>query len=206
MSVLVRKLGFTKQSAFIVHDGANHGDGVQPLTRSKGCGPGRPLAFAIGTISLTIVALSFVSFGRRVAHAGSVYGYISAACGRRLGFIAGWTLLLTYLSYASGCTALIGNFVETAAQNCGVQNSKLWLVAGISGLLLASVFAFLDMRITGRLMLPLEAVSARNSRRSKSPSRSSSPEVPGRTSGLVGRSSVHQWKLTRVLQQRWFTR
>ena len=80
-------------------------------------GRAAPMAFAIGTFLLTIIALSFVSFGRRVAHAGSVYAYIGEACGRRLGFIAGWTLLLTYLSYASGCSALIGNFVGVAAQN-----------------------------------------------------------------------------------------
>ena len=106
-----------------------------------------------------MVALSFVSFGRRVAHAGSVYAYIGEACGRRLGFIAGWTLLLTYLSYASGCSALIGNFVGVAAQNYGAKNPTIWLAVGRCGLLIATVLAFRDMRVEGRFMLALEAVS-----------------------------------------------
>jgi amino acid transporter len=118
---LYENWGFTKQSALSMM-GPTMAMAFNLSLAAKAAGPAAPLAFAIGTISLTIVVLSFVSFRRRVAHAGSVYGYISAACGRRLGFIAGWPLLLTYLSYASGCSALIGNFVETAAQNCGVQN------------------------------------------------------------------------------------
>ena len=119
-------------------------------------GRAAPMAFAIGTFLLTIIALSFVSFGRRVAHAGSVYAYIGEACGRRLGFIAGWTLLLTYLSYASGCSALIGNFVGVAAQNYGAKNPT---AVGLCGLLIATVLAFRDMRVAGRFMLALEAVS-----------------------------------------------
>ena len=122
-------------------------------------GRAAPMAFAIGTFLLTIIALSFVSFGRRVAHAGSVYAYIGEACGRRLGFIAGWTLLLTYLSYASGCSALIGNFVGVAAQNYGAKNPTIWLAVGLCGLLIATVLAFRDMRVAGRFMLALEAVS-----------------------------------------------
>jgi amino acid transporter len=39
----------------------------------RAAGRAAPLAFAIGTIVLTMVALSFVSFSRRVPHAGSVY-------------------------------------------------------------------------------------------------------------------------------------
>jgi amino acid transporter len=73
-------------------------------------GTAAPLAFAIGSIALAIVALSFVSFGRRVPHAGSVYAYISQAFGQRWGFVAGWTLLLTYLTYA------IINLAGTAAE------------------------------------------------------------------------------------------
>ena len=71
----------------------------------RAAGRAAPLAFASGTLSLGLVALAFVKFSRRVAHAGSAYAYIGLAFGRRWGFVAGWTLLLTYLTYTAGVTA-----------------------------------------------------------------------------------------------------
>jgi amino acid transporter len=125
----------------------------------RAAGRAAPLAFAIGTIGLGMVALSFVKFSRRVAHAGSACAYIGHVFGWRLGFLAGWTLLLTYLSYAAGVTVLIGNFLQAAAQNYGLRASGLWFVSSVLGLLLAALCAYRDMRLASRLMLVLEAFS-----------------------------------------------
>ena len=43
---------------------------------AQAAGPAAPLAFAIGTIAMALVALSFIAFTHRVAHAGSAYAYI----------------------------------------------------------------------------------------------------------------------------------
>jgi amino acid transporter len=67
------------------------------------------LAFAIGTVVMAVVGLSFVAFGRRIAHAGAAYAYVSHTFGRCCGFTAGWTLLLSYLTYAGGVSALVGS-------------------------------------------------------------------------------------------------
>ena len=67
-------------------------------------------ALAIGTLAIGLVALSFVAFTRRVAHAGSAYAYITHTFGSRAGFVAGWTLLLTYLGFATGFAGLVGSF------------------------------------------------------------------------------------------------
>jgi amino acid transporter len=125
----------------------------------RAAGKAAPLAFAIGTVALAIVALSFVSFSKRVAHAGSAYAYIGRTFGWRWGFVAGWTLLLTYLTYAAGVSALIGNFLQAAAQNSGVQFKGFWLASSLAGLLLASFCAYRDVRLAGRLMLLLESAS-----------------------------------------------
>ncbi|HMD73540.1 MAG TPA: hypothetical protein VKG05_06740, partial [Steroidobacteraceae bacterium] len=66
----------------------------------QAAGPAAPLTFAIGAIAMVPVALSFLAFTQRVAHAGSAYAYIAHTFGSRLGFVAGWTLLLTYLGFA----------------------------------------------------------------------------------------------------------
>ena len=55
---------------------------------------------------MALVALSFMAFTHRVAHAGSAYAYIAHTFGSRMGFVAGWTLLLTYLGFATGFAAL----------------------------------------------------------------------------------------------------
>ena len=79
--------------------------------------------------------------------------------GDAAGFVAGWTLLLTYLAYAGGVSALVGSFLQAAMQNCGLNLASLWVVIGVEAILLAAYCAYRDMRIAARLMLALESLS-----------------------------------------------
>ena len=90
-------------------------------------GPAAPLAFAIGMIAMALVALSFIAFTHRVAHAGSAYAYIAHTFGSRMGFVAGWTLLLTYLGFSTGFAALVGSFTAAALKGFGVDVGQGWL-------------------------------------------------------------------------------
>jgi amino acid transporter len=122
-------------------------------------GPAAPLAFVIGTILVLIVGLSFIAWTRRVAHAGSAYGYITQAFGRGWGFMAGWALLLTYLAYGAGTSALVGNFIEAAARTSGLGGPSLWMSVSVAAILCATFLARRNMRLAGRLMLILEGLS-----------------------------------------------
>jgi amino acid transporter len=122
-------------------------------------GPAAPLAFAIGMVAMALVALSFMAFTHRVAHAGSAYAYIAHAFGSRAGFIAGWTLLLTYLGFATGFAALVGSFTGAALKELGVDVGSWWIGIGFASQLLAWWLAYRDMRLAGRLMLLLEGVA-----------------------------------------------
>lgn len=158
--VLERKLGLAEAAGLslsIVAPTMAMAFNVSLVVRAAG--RAAPLAFAIGTLALGIVALSFVSFSKRVAHAGSAYAYIGQTFGWRWGFVAGWTLLLTYLAYAAGVSALIGNFLQAATQNSGVQLQGLWLAFSLTGLLLASYCSYHDVKLASRLMLLLEGIS-----------------------------------------------
>lgn len=124
---------------------------------AQAAGRAAPLAFAIGTVVLAVVGLSFVAFARRVAHAGSAYAYIRASCGPRAGFLAGWLLLLTYLCFSSATAALIGQFGHAMLLNLGLPGG--WTQLAASGVLLAIWCAYRDMRLATRLMLWLEGVS-----------------------------------------------
>jgi amino acid transporter len=123
-------------------------------------GPAAPLAFAIGTVAMALIALSFMAFTHRVAHAGSAYAYITHTFGRRMGFVAGWTMLATYFGFGTGFAALVGSFSSAAfKQAFGIDNAALWLVIGAVALLLAWWLAYRDMRLAGRLMLWLEGAA-----------------------------------------------
>src|SRR5271168_3888889 len=126
---------------------------------AQATGPAAPLAFAIGTVAMALIALSFMAFTHRVAHAGSAYAYISHTFGRRAGFIAGWTLLLTYLGFSTGFAALVGSFSSAALKGFGIEAGNWWIAIGVAGMVLAWWLAYRDMRLAGRLMLLLEAVA-----------------------------------------------
>jgi amino acid transporter len=125
----------------------------------QAAGPAAPLTFAIGALAMALVALSFMSFSHRVAHAGSAYAYITHTFGSRAGFVAGWTLLLTYLAFATGFAALVGSFIGAALQGFGVDIGAGWIVIGGAAMGVAWWLAYRDMRLAGRLMLTLEAAS-----------------------------------------------
>lgn len=126
---------------------------------AQATGQAAPLAFAIGTVAMALIALSFTAFTHRVAHAGSAYAYIAHTFGNRLGFTAGCALLLTYLAFSTAQAALVGNFAAAAFTGLGVNIGKWWIAIGGASLLLAWWLAFRDMRLAGRLMLVLEMVA-----------------------------------------------
>ena len=139
----------------------------------QAAGAAAPLAFVIGTLSMVLIALSFMSCSRRVAHSGSAYAYISHTFGRRMGFVAGWCLLLTYVGFATGQAALVGSFTAAALQGlapaagpgagsgagAAAAAGAAWWVIGSLALLLGWWLAFRDMRVAGRLMLALEVTA-----------------------------------------------
>ena len=123
-------------------------------------GPAAPLAFVIAAVATVLIALSFMAFTHRVAHAGSAYAYITHTFGSRAGFVAGWGLLLTYLGFGTGFAALVGSFTMAAFKDLGIgTGSGGWLVIGVAALLVAWWLAYRDMRLAGRVMLALEALA-----------------------------------------------
>jgi amino acid transporter len=122
-------------------------------------GPAAPLTFAVGAVAMGLVALSFMAFTHRVAHAGSAYAYIAHTFGSRMGFIAGWTMVLSYLGFATGFAALVGSFGAAALRGFGFATGPLWLVIGCAAMVVAWALAYRDMRLAGRLMLALEGLA-----------------------------------------------
>lgn len=56
-----------------------------------------PLVYVIGLVAMIFTALSYAQMSRAFPIAGSVYSYVGRGVHPKLGFIAGWTILLDYL-------------------------------------------------------------------------------------------------------------
>jgi amino acid transporter len=125
----------------------------------QSAGRAAPLSYLIGGIIVTLVAVSFAAFSRRISHAGSVYAYVGLVFGSRCGFVSGWALLLTYVTLLAGSTALVGNFVAAGLDHAGVAWPNLWLIVATMAALFSVWLSWRDMRVAARLMLVLEAVS-----------------------------------------------
>lgn len=122
-------------------------------------GAAAPLGFAVGTVVVAIVGLSFIFFSRRVTQTGSAYAYIARTFGPKAGFLAGWCLLLLYVAGGSGSAALLGNFLKAALEDHGVHIGGWWMLFAVVGMVAATVAAYRDMSIAARLMLVLELSS-----------------------------------------------
>ncbi|WP_020499839.1 APC family permease [Sciscionella marina] len=55
-----------------------------------------PTAYAIATVAILLTALSYAKMARVVPGAGSVYSYARKMLDSRIGFLAGWAMLLDY--------------------------------------------------------------------------------------------------------------
>lgn len=56
-----------------------------------------PLAYATATAAMVLTALSYGKLAREFPSSGSIYVYARRVLGSKIGFLAGWTILLDYL-------------------------------------------------------------------------------------------------------------
>ncbi len=76
-----------------------------------------PIAFLLGGIGVLFVAISFVELGKRIPGDGSAYAYNAKALGEKAGFISGWLLVLTYVTFVFSSGAIVGNFANVFSKS-----------------------------------------------------------------------------------------
>src|SRR3954465_12309232 len=86
---------------------------INPQGAASAVGRAVPLAFALATVGVLLIAFTYVRLCQRFHHAGSVYGFVGVALGPRSGLVAGWALLGTYMFFGVVTSTAAGIFGAT---------------------------------------------------------------------------------------------
>ncbi|MGH3717437.1 MAG: APC family permease [Pseudonocardiaceae bacterium] len=135
---------------------------INPQAAASTVGRAVPLAFALATVGVLLIAYTFVRLCQRFHHAGSVYGFVGATLGARAGVVAGWALLGTYTLFGVGMTSVAGIFGATFLDSAGVwthQPSWSGFLIGAIALVGAFSLAIAPVRGTARFLLSVEGAT-----------------------------------------------
>jgi amino acid transporter len=121
-------------------------------------GNGTWIAYAIGTVQITLIALLIGALGRRSASPGSLYSYAMDSLPPMVAAIAAWALVLGYVATGASIT---GGFVQYSNvllktfTRQTVSPSLLVLLCVIG----ATFMAYRDVKLSARAMLWLQGAS-----------------------------------------------
>ena len=122
-SGLVRSVGPLGLAASTINVVIGAGIFVLPSAMAAAVGRYAPLAFLGCAFAMAGVVACFAEGGRRIATSGGCYGYIEAAFGARVAFIAGVLLLFSNVLTAGGIAAALA---DSAASLVSAE-SRAWL-------------------------------------------------------------------------------
>ena len=148
---LVREVGPWGLAASIVSIVVGAGIFAVPGALAAAVGPYAPLAFLLCGLAVGSVAICFAEGGSRIPTSGGVYGYIEAAFGPLVGYVAGTLLALTgtfaelavlatlttAALYAVGCAAawlLARRNVAVAGEPLNFRWLGVAALAGVTGM------------------------------------------------------------------------
>ena len=135
---------------------------INPQGTASTVGRAVPLAFALATIGVLLIAWTFVRLTQRFNHAGSVYGFVGATLGPRAGVISGWALMGTYTFYSVVTSTAAGIFGADFLDALGIwTNQPAWAPFLVGAIALAGVWALAasNIREGTRVLLGIEGTT-----------------------------------------------
>lgn len=135
---------------------------INPQGAAAHVGRAVPLAFALATVGVLLIAYTFVRLCQRFHHAGSVYGFVGATLGPRAGVVAGWALLGTYVFYGVVTATAAGIFGAASVQRLGLwTHQPSWAGFLIAAIALLGVLGLAVAPVRGgtRVLLVIEGVT-----------------------------------------------
>jgi amino acid transporter len=135
---------------------------INPQGTAGTVGRAVPLAFALATVGVLLIAYTFVRLCQRFNHAGSVYGFVGATLGPRAGVVAGWALLGTYTFYGVVTSTAAGIFGAAFLDGLGIWTGQPpWAGFAVGAVALLGVLALAIAPVRGgtRVLLSIEGVT-----------------------------------------------
>jgi amino acid transporter len=121
-------------------------------------GNGTWLVYLLATAGMALIGLLIGCFARRSASPGSLYKYVTESLPDWASGLAGWALLLAYVTTSVSVT---GGFVQYAnvLLVAALGRTAPAAILATVAILIASAMAYRDIRLSARSMLWLEAAS-----------------------------------------------
>lgn len=135
---------------------------INPQGAASAVGRAVPVAFALATGGVLLIAYTFVRLCQRFHHAGSVYGFVGVTLGPRSGLIAGWALLGTYMFFGVVTSTAAGIFGATFLDRMGIWlRQPAWSGFLVGAIALVGVFTLAVAPVRGatRILLSIEAIT-----------------------------------------------
>ena len=135
---------------------------INPQGTAGSVGRAVPLAFALATVGVLLIAWTFVRLTQRFNHAGSVYGFVGASLGPRAGVISGWALMGTYTFYGVVTSTAAGIFGAEFLDSLGIWTDQPgWAPFAVGAVALAGVWALAasNIREGTRVLLVIEGTT-----------------------------------------------
>jgi amino acid transporter len=114
-------------------------------------GNGTWLAYLFALVAIVLVAINLNQFTSKSASSGSLYGYIVHGLGAKVGFIAGWALIIAYTLTASAVLSGFVNYANVLLGYIGINTPEI--ILAIVGAVAAWYIAFKDIKLSAKLML-----------------------------------------------------
>jgi amino acid transporter len=135
---------------------------INPQGTASTIGRAVPLAFALATIGVLLIAWTFVRLTQRFNHAGSVYGFVGASLGPRSGVVSGWALMGTYTFYGVVTATASGIFGAEFLDSLGIWTDQPgWAPFVVGAIAFVGVWALAasNIREGTRVLLVIEATT-----------------------------------------------
>ncbi len=132
---------------------------LNPQAPALHVGRAVPLVFLLAVVGVMLVAYGFIRLCQSFHHAGSVYAFIGVTVGPRAGFVAGWTLLGTYLAYTATSVAAFGLFAQQFCISTGIWDSASWIPFSLLAYITIWVLAANEARFSTRTLITIETIT-----------------------------------------------
>jgi amino acid transporter len=157
---LRRELGFFETAAVSIGVMApTLAMSVTGIAAAQQLGRAAPLAFVVAGLGVGLVAFGFIRLAGEFSSAGSVYAFVGHALSARMGLVAGWALLGTYLVFPPVSIMGVAVFGQAFLRSAGVADRADWYPLALGAWAVIWLLAARGIRPTTRSLLLVEVVS-----------------------------------------------